>query len=97
MTRGLASLIVRCSWIFAAAALLLPARAAAMVGGAAPANEGVGRTMQRTSEGMVESGFGEWLEARRAKGMYLAYDPDAAFAALERRLAAGEEFPLADA
>jgi len=52
---------------------------------------------QRTSEGMVESGFGEWLEARRAKGMYLAYDPDAAFAALERRLAAGEELPLADA
>ena len=46
---------------------------------------------------MVESGFGEWLEARRAKGMYLAYDPDVAFAALERRLAAGEEFPLADA
>src|SRR5437016_3648198 len=37
MTRVLATLIVRCSWIFAAAALLLPARAAAMVGGAATA------------------------------------------------------------
>ncbi len=45
MTRVLATLIVRCSWIFAAAALLLPARAAAMVGGAAPANEGVGRAV----------------------------------------------------
>ncbi len=51
---------------------------------------------QRTSEGSVESGFPEWLEARRAKGMYPEYDPDAAFTALERRVAAGEPFPLAD-
>jgi hypothetical protein len=28
--------------------------------------------------------------------MYPEYDPDAAFAALERRVAAGEPFPLAD-
>jgi ribonuclease HI len=51
---------------------------------------------QTTSDGIVESGFGEWLDAKRAKGMYLEYDPDAAFAALERRLAAGEAFALAE-
>ncbi|HEX2635949.1 MAG TPA: ribonuclease H [Gemmatimonadales bacterium] len=51
---------------------------------------------QRTSEGMVESEFEPWLEARRKKGSYLAYDPDEAFAALERRVSAGEAFPLAD-
>jgi ribonuclease HI len=51
---------------------------------------------RRTSEGSVESGFPAWLEAKRAKGMYPEYDPDAAFAALERRVAAGEPFPLAD-
>ena len=51
---------------------------------------------QTTSAGMVESGFGEWLELHRAKGLYLEYDPDAAFAALERRLASDEPFPLAD-
>jgi hypothetical protein len=45
---------------------------------------------------MVESGFGEWLDLHRAKGLYLEYDPDAAFAALERRLALDEPFPLAD-
>ncbi len=49
---------------------------------------------QVTSAGAVESGFAAWLDARRAKGKYLDYDPDAAFAALERRLAAGESFPL---
>lgn len=49
-------------------------------------------TEQVTSEGAVASGFGDWLDAR--KGQFPGYDPDAAFAALERRLAAGEEFPL---
>lgn len=49
---------------------------------------------QITSPGAVPSGFEEWLEAGRAKGRYLDYDPDAAFAALERRLAAGEPVPL---
>jgi len=53
-------------------------------------------TEQITSPGAVDSGFPAWLEAKRAKGQYGAYDPDAAFAALERRLAAGERFPLAD-
>ncbi len=51
---------------------------------------------QATSEGIVESGFGEWFVARRAKGLYMDYDPDEAFAALERRIAGGERLPLAD-
>ena len=53
-------------------------------------------TEQITSAGAVESGFGAWLDGKRAKGQYASYDPDAAFAALERRLAAGEQFPHAD-
>jgi ribonuclease HI len=51
---------------------------------------------QKTSEGIVESGFGEWLAARQAAGFYPDYDPDAAFTALERRVASGEPFPLAE-
>jgi ribonuclease HI len=34
---------------------------------------------QSTSAGAVESGFMEWLEARRARGHFTDYDPDAAF------------------
>ena len=49
---------------------------------------------QLTAPGAVESGFGAWLEARRAVGQYLDYDPAAAFAALERRILAGEGLPL---
>ena len=49
---------------------------------------------QRSSDGAAPSGFGEWLAAEQAKGRYAAYDPDAAFAALEARLATGESFPL---
>ena len=37
-----------------------------------------------------------WLDARRAKGQYLDYDPDAAFAELEERVSADEAFPLRD-
>jgi ribonuclease HI len=51
---------------------------------------------QRTSEGLVESGFETWLETKRKKGLYLAYDPDAAFEALEERVAQGEPLPLAE-
>jgi ribonuclease HI len=47
---------------------------------------------QRVSEGIVESGFDEWLKAKRAKGLYLAYDPDAAFAELEERLLSDDPF-----
>ena len=49
-----------------------------------------------TSEGIVESGFGEWLEAKRKKGLYLAYDPDAAFATLEQRLLSDRPFALSE-
>ena len=44
----------------------------------------------------MESGFDEWLAAKRAKGVYLEYDPDAAFALLEARVASGEPFALAE-
>lgn len=49
---------------------------------------------QLTSDGAVESGFGEWLAARREKKMYLDYDADTTFLALEERLARGEKFLL---
>jgi ribonuclease HI len=51
---------------------------------------------QVSSTGVVESGFEEWLGSKRARGLYLEYDPDAAFAELEERVASGEPFPLAD-
>jgi ribonuclease HI len=51
---------------------------------------------RKTSPGTVESDFGEWLARKQARGKFLGYDPDAVFEALERRLAAGETFPLAD-
>ena len=34
---------------------------------------------QLMSEGAVESGFLEWLEARRKRGQFVDYDPDRAF------------------
>jgi ribonuclease HI len=51
---------------------------------------------QKTSAGAVESGFLEWLAARQARGLYPGYDPDAEFERLERRMAAGESFALAE-
>jgi ribonuclease HI len=51
---------------------------------------------QISSDGIVASAFGNWLETKRAKGLYQDYDPDEAFAALERRMATDESFPLAD-
>jgi ribonuclease HI len=51
---------------------------------------------QKTSDGIVESGFEAWLETKRAKGLYAAYDPDEAFTALEQRLVADEPFPHAE-
>ena len=53
-------------------------------------------TGQKTSAGLIGSGFLAWLEARKARGQYPNYDPDAAFTRLEARVAAGERFPLAD-
>lgn len=49
---------------------------------------------QQTSPGIVASGFLPWLVDKRAAGQYLDYDPDAAFAGLEQRLARGERLPL---
>ena len=42
---------------------------------------------QLMSEGDVESGFAEWLDAKRSRGRYVDYDADAAFT----ELAAGRE------
>lgn len=53
-------------------------------------------TEQVTSEGLVESGYAEWLGAKRAAGKFANYDPDASFAAFAARLAAGEQLPLAE-
>ena len=50
---------------------------------------------QKTTAGAEESKFPEWLAAKQAKGKFPAYDPAADFETLARRLAAGEEFPLA--
>lgn len=49
---------------------------------------------QLAAMGAVESGFAGWLEAKRAAGKYLDYDPEASFATLERRMLAGERLPL---
>jgi ribonuclease HI len=51
---------------------------------------------QKSSDGVVESGFLEWLAAKQAKGQYSGYDPDQEFERLERRLASEEAFPLAE-
>lgn len=51
---------------------------------------------QKTSGGAVESGFLEWLATKQAKGQYSGCDPDAEFERLERRMAAGESFALAE-
>jgi ribonuclease HI len=51
---------------------------------------------QKSPDGAIDSGFPEWLAARQAKGHYSGYDPDAEFERLERRLAAGESFALAE-
>jgi ribonuclease HI len=53
-------------------------------------------TRQVTSDGLVVSKFAAWLAGQRAKGKYLDYDPDASFGAMEQRLAAGEQIPLAE-
>ena len=49
---------------------------------------------QIQSDGVVESGFGAWLEQKRGKKLYLAYDPDEAFESLERQVASGARVPL---
>ena len=49
---------------------------------------------QRSTDGAVDSEFDEWLAGAQKKGLYAGYDPDAGFAKLEGRVAAGEGFPL---
>lgn len=51
---------------------------------------------RKSSDGVIESGFLPWLEAKKARGLFSDYDPDGAFQGLERRMAAGESFPLAE-
>jgi ribonuclease HI len=51
---------------------------------------------QKSSPGAVESGFPAWLAAKKAKGLFPEYDPDTDFETLERRIAAGDTFALAD-
>ena len=50
----------------------------------------------KSSSGAVDSEFIPWLQAKQAKGKFVGYDPDQAFATLERRVAEGESFPLAE-
>jgi ribonuclease HI len=56
----------------------------------AAAREGI------TSQGAVESKFGDWLARKQARKFFVGYDPDRAYEVLEQRLAAGERFPIAD-
>lgn len=51
---------------------------------------------QETSPGAIESGFGQWLDAKRERGLFQDYDPDAAFTVFEHRLLAGDTIPIAD-
>lgn len=53
-------------------------------------------TEQVTSAGIVASEFPVWLAKKQLKGKFPGYDPDAAFAPFETRLAAGERIPLAE-
>ena len=48
----------------------------------------------KSSNGAEESRFLEWLAAKQAKGLFVGYDPDQVFEALEQRVAQGESFPL---
>jgi ribonuclease HI len=50
---------------------------------------------KKSSPGAVESELYEWLARKQGKKKFVGYDPDADFEVLQRRLAAGEEFPLA--
>ena len=53
-------------------------------------------TEQVTSAGIVASEFPTWLAEKQFKRKFAGYDPDAAFAPFEARLASGERIPLAE-
>jgi hypothetical protein len=50
----------------------------------------------KSSGGALPSEFLEWLAVKRKRKLFVDYDPDAAFELLERRVAAGETFALAE-
>lgn len=50
----------------------------------------------KSSDGAQPSEFLEWLAAKRKRKLFLDYDPDVAFELLERRVAAGDSFALAE-
>jgi ribonuclease HI len=50
----------------------------------------------KSSDGAIPSGFLDWLAVKRKRGLFDDYDPDAAFETLERRVAAGDRFALAE-
>ena len=50
---------------------------------------------QRTSDGLVESAFAEWLADQRKGGKYRDVDPDRSFTHLEARLQSDASIPLA--
>jgi ribonuclease HI len=47
-----------------------------------------------SSGGAVPSRFGEWLAQRQGRGLYAGYDPDAAFAELEKDVAGTRPIPI---
>lgn len=47
---------------------------------------------QQTSAGLVESGYGAWLDERMAKGKFTGYDADTAFGKIEQRLLGNVRF-----
>ena len=48
---------------------------------------------QVSSEGIVESGFQAWLDAKRKKKLYLDYNPDESFLRFEEMLREGDRIP----
>jgi ribonuclease HI len=50
----------------------------------------------KSSSGAVASGFNAWLAAKQSRGLFPNYEPDVAFESVERRVAAGESFAVAE-
>jgi ribonuclease HI len=50
----------------------------------------------KTSAGAVESGFLDWLATKQKKGKFAGYNPDETFELIERKVASGESFALAE-
>lgn len=54
-------------------------------------------TEQRTSNGTEPSGLVAWLATKQERGQYETYDPDSAFADVERLVDTGDPIPIAEA